>query len=47
MLAIRRLSSPLTLDEDADLAVFVVAAIEQLVDGEFLELADGVDQDRS
>ena len=30
---------------DADLAVFVVAAVEQLVDGNFLELADGVDQE--
>ena len=32
------------VEKDADLAVFVVAAIEQLVDREFFELADGLDQ---
>ena len=31
-------------EEDADLAVFVVTAIEQVIERGFLELPDGVDQ---
>ena len=31
-------------EEDADLAVFLVAAIQQLVQGNFLQPADGVDR---